>query len=95
VAQHHVSACTIPDGLAAAAVAARASWGRWERDSPRVLLALLQPNNDDTARYGLDGTDGKEQPVKVFYSGLRGLSWGEAWVALVSMHKKRFVFTYF
>jgi CRISPR-associated endonuclease/helicase Cas3 len=75
VAQHRVSACPIPDGLAAAAAVARASWGRWERDSPRVLLALLQHNNDDTARYRLDGTDGKEQPVKAFYSELRGLAW--------------------
>jgi hypothetical protein len=83
------------DGLAAAAAAARADWGRWERNSPPVLLELPQHNNDDTARYRLDGTDGKEQPMKAFHSGRRGLSWEEAWVALVGMHEKRFVFTYF
>jgi len=57
-----------------------------------VLLALLQHNNDDTARYRLDGTDGKEQPVK---ADLHGLSWGEAYAALANMHKKRFGFTIF
>lgn len=41
VAAHRVSACPVPFGLEAAAAAARASWGRWERDSPRVLLAVL------------------------------------------------------
>lgn len=41
VAAHWVSACPVPPGLAAAAEMARSAWGRWERDSPLVLLAVL------------------------------------------------------
>ncbi len=43
VAAHRVSACPVPPGLEAAAIGARTSWGRWERDSPKMLLAVLTP----------------------------------------------------
>lgn len=48
VAQHRVSACPVPAGLEAAAAEARAGWGRWERESERVLLAILCPVRDGT-----------------------------------------------
>lgn len=51
VAAHWVTACPVPPGLEAAAEAARSAWGRWERDSPRVLLAVLTPAAED---YALD-----------------------------------------
>ena len=46
VAAHRVSACPVPPSLETAAMTARAGWGRWERDSPRILLAVLTPVPD-------------------------------------------------
>ncbi len=43
VAAHRVAACPVPPGLEAAVAQARSHWGRWERDSPKVLLAVLTP----------------------------------------------------
>ncbi len=41
VAAHRIAACPVPPGLDEAARSARSQWGRWERDSPNVLLAVL------------------------------------------------------
>jgi CRISPR-associated endonuclease/helicase Cas3 len=49
--RHRIAACPSPPHLAAAAEAARAGWGRWERESPHVLLAVLTAESD---RYRLD-----------------------------------------
>ena len=43
VVERHASACVTLPGLEDAAAKARADWGRWERDSPRLLLAVLTP----------------------------------------------------
>ncbi|MDB5369347.1 MAG: putative helicase protein [Roseomonas sp.] len=40
-AKHRVPACPVPPGLEAAAEAARAQWGRWERESERYVLAVM------------------------------------------------------
>lgn len=41
VAEHRVADCPVPPALAEVAEKARAQWGRWERESPRVLLAVM------------------------------------------------------
>jgi CRISPR-associated endonuclease/helicase Cas3 len=41
VARFCIAACPLPAGTEAAAADARAQWGRWERDSEKMLLALL------------------------------------------------------
>ena len=58
-AEHRIGAVTVPPELAAAADAARARWGRWERESPRVKLVILgadaperwRPMSGDAYRY--------------------------------------------
>jgi CRISPR-associated endonuclease/helicase Cas3 len=45
VARHRVGPCPVPAGLEAAAEAAKAEWGRWERDSERLVLAVLDNAN--------------------------------------------------
>lgn len=59
VAEHRIGAVTVPSELAKAADAARARWGRWERESPRVKLVILgtegptrgQPMTGEAYRY--------------------------------------------
>lgn len=46
VAKHRIAACPVPAGLEAAAELAKEGWGRWERESERMLLAILVPNGD-------------------------------------------------
>lgn len=41
VAADRVARCEVPPELEQAAVAARAQWGKWERESPTILLAIL------------------------------------------------------
>ena len=42
VAQYRLATCPIPTGWEEAAKAARQGWGRWERESERIVLALLE-----------------------------------------------------
>ena len=42
VAQHRLAACPIPNELQAAAQMARQGWGRWERESEWVVLAVIE-----------------------------------------------------
>ena len=46
VANHRVASCPVCPDLQAAADVARSHWGRWERDSPRVLLAVMTRSGD-------------------------------------------------
>lgn len=67
VAEHRVGAVTVPAELTAAAEAARLRWGRWERDAPRIRLAIL----------GTDGS-GRSRPLSgdaYRYDRQRGLHW--------------------
>jgi CRISPR-associated endonuclease/helicase Cas3 len=72
VAQYRIASCPIPAGLEAAAEAAKAQWGRWERDSPVVMLALLHP---DGAGYRLDALAESGAFVAAGYDARTGLSW--------------------
>jgi len=42
VAEHRIGTVDVPAALAAAAEQARSLWGRWERESPRIRLAVLE-----------------------------------------------------
>lgn len=57
VAAHHIASCPVPPGLEAAAEAARGQWGRWERESPRILLAILTAGMPDFAVSVMNGRD--------------------------------------
>ncbi|MGY0483953.1 CRISPR-associated helicase Cas3' [Endobacter medicaginis] len=46
VARRLIEACPVPAGLDAAARQARAGWGRWERESDRYLLAIVEREGD-------------------------------------------------
>ena len=72
VAQYRIAACPIPSGLEAAAERANAQWGRWERDSPVVLLALLHPDGDG---YRLEARAESGAVVMARYDARTGLSW--------------------
>lgn len=58
VARHRIAACPVPAELEQAAEAARAQWGRWERDSDRMLLAVMMAEGDGYRLTG-HGEDGK------------------------------------
>ena len=75
VAQFRVVECPVPDGLKAEEVRAKAEWGRWERDSPMMLLALLIPDGEG---YTLDACAESGAVVTVRYDARAGLSWPEA-----------------
>lgn len=75
VAQYRIVSCPVPPELEAAAEAARAQWGRWERDSPVVMLALLCPAGDG---YTLDARAESGAVVAARYDARTGLSWSGA-----------------
>jgi CRISPR-associated endonuclease/helicase Cas3 len=64
VAQYRIASCPIPVGLERAAETAKADWGRWERESKFVLLALLVTDGD---RYRLDARRENGTPVIAWY----------------------------
>ncbi len=70
VAAHWVTACPVPPGLAAVAEMARSVWGRWERDSPRMLLAVLTMVAEG---YTLDVLTGAGTAATVRYDPQMGL----------------------
>jgi CRISPR-associated endonuclease/helicase Cas3 len=72
VAQYRIAACPVPTGLEAVAEAAKAQWGRWERESPFVVLALLQPDGD---LYRLAARAESGAAIVARYDARTGLSW--------------------
>lgn len=58
VGQHRVASCPVPEHLAESAEQARWGWGRWERESPRVLLGVMTPDNDGYRFEGRTQADG-------------------------------------
>jgi CRISPR-associated endonuclease/helicase Cas3 len=72
VAQYRIATCPVPAGLEIAAETAKAQWGRWERDSPVVVLALLQPDGDG---YSLEARVESGAAVLARYDVQTGLSW--------------------
>ena len=74
IAAHHVSGCPVPTDLVDAAEAARRQWGRWERESPRVLLAMLRPAAEG---YTLDARTEAGAVVTLRYDPHAGLLIGQ------------------
>jgi CRISPR-associated endonuclease/helicase Cas3 len=72
VARFRIAACPLPPATEVAAAAARRQWGRWERDSDRVLLALL---TDVEGGYRLEARAEAGKAVTVAYSARCGLEW--------------------
>jgi CRISPR-associated endonuclease/helicase Cas3 len=72
VAQYRIAACPAPMGLEAAVVAARSGWGAWERDSDRMLLAVLTEDGDG---YMVAVSAESGAPMVVRYDARVGLSW--------------------
>ncbi|MDR3515116.1 MAG: CRISPR-associated helicase Cas3' [Azospirillaceae bacterium] len=72
VAHFRIASCPVPAGLQAAADRARAGWGRWERQSPFVILAVLTPDGD---AYRLDANRASGAAIAARYDGHTGLSW--------------------
>ncbi len=72
VARFRIAECPVPADLEAKAVWAKAVWGRWERDSPMVLLALLIPEGEG---YRLDARAESGAVVAGRYDVRFGLSW--------------------
>ena len=70
VAVHRVAACSVPPGLEATAETARSAWGRWERDSPRILLAVMTVAAEG---YTLDVLTGAGTAATVRYDPKIGL----------------------
>jgi CRISPR-associated endonuclease/helicase Cas3 len=70
IAQKRIAAVPIPCGLEGAAEAAKATWGRWERESASVLLAILEPDGDDLKGPALDES---RSPCSIRYSAGIGL----------------------
>jgi CRISPR-associated endonuclease/helicase Cas3 len=76
VAQYRIVACPVPSELEAAADAARAQWGCWERDSPVVVLALLHRDGDgDGDGYRLEARAESGATIVARYDARTGLSW--------------------
>ena len=71
VALYRIAACPMPPQLEAAADTAKARWGRWERESPFVILALLTPDGDG---YRLDARAESGAVVAARYDARTGLS---------------------
>ena len=74
VAKHRLAACPVPAGLEAAAEAARSQWGRWERESPLILLAILEVT-ETVDRFRLHGLSDGGKAVTAFYTASSGIVW--------------------
>jgi CRISPR-associated endonuclease/helicase Cas3 len=72
VAQYRIASCPLPPGLQQAAEKAMTQWGRWERESRFVVLALLSPNGGG---YTLDARAESGAVVVARYDARTGLSW--------------------
>ena len=72
VAKYRIATCPPPPGLENAIEAARALWGRWERESEQVLLAVM------TEKDGASAIAARSEAATDFaakYDTLRGLHW--------------------
>jgi CRISPR-associated endonuclease/helicase Cas3 len=78
VAQHRIASCPIPSELGAAASGAKADWGRWERESDRVVLAVMRAEVDG---FRLGALDGSGRSAEAHYSARQGLTFGKEYRA--------------
>ena len=72
IQRYRIAACPPPAGYSEAANEARSQWGRWERESPHMLLAILEV----TKREGelmLKGEKPDGHPVLAIYDAVDGL----------------------
>ena len=74
VAQYRIASCPVPAGLTTAFDIAKRGWGRWERESPFVVLALLTPDGDG---YTLAARSEAGRDFIARYDVQRGLSWSD------------------
>ncbi|MBU8546680.1 CRISPR-associated helicase Cas3' [Roseomonas sp. ROY-5-3] len=72
VARHRIATCPAPPGLEAAADAAKQSWGRWERESDRVVLALM---TETAPGFQLRFLSGSGEATMADYDTSAGLRW--------------------
>jgi CRISPR-associated endonuclease/helicase Cas3 len=75
VAQFRIATCPLPAELEIAVNTAKAQWGRWEWDSPIVVLALLRQEGDG---YSLEVCAESGTVVVARYDVRTGPSWPEA-----------------
>jgi CRISPR-associated endonuclease/helicase Cas3 len=72
VARYRIASCPLLPGLQVAVDEAKAEWGRWERDSPFFILALMTPDGNG---YRLDARAESGAVVAARYDARTGLSW--------------------
>ena len=72
VAKYRIATCPPPPELQTAIDSARARWGRWERESEQILLAIMTEAND-TWTIAARSEAGRDFVVK--YDTLCGLHW--------------------
>ncbi len=72
VAEHRMASCPLSPEWHAASQAARQGWGRWERESERFVLALLEVT-DEAGVYTLVAQAGNGSPVQARYTLHEGL----------------------
>jgi len=72
VAQYRIAICPPPQGLETAIEGARAQWGRWERESERMLLALM---TKDCSGYSFRARTEAGADVVARYDPSSGLEW--------------------
>ena len=72
VAKYRIAACPPPPGLRSEIEAARALWGRWERESEQVLLAVMAETNE-TGTIAVCSEGGKDFEAR--YDKRLGLHW--------------------
>ncbi|MGG5811250.1 CRISPR-associated helicase Cas3' [Falsiroseomonas sp. CW058] len=71
VARQRVAGCAVPAGLEAAAEAAKAGWGRWERESDRLLLAVMVGAQEGFRIHVTDGSGTAQVAAYHAGTGLR------------------------
>jgi CRISPR-associated endonuclease/helicase Cas3 len=74
VQRYRIAACPPPAGYSEAAEDARSQWGRWERESPHILLAILEVTKQE-GRFMLQGENPDGHPVSAVYDATDGLRW--------------------
>jgi CRISPR-associated endonuclease/helicase Cas3 len=72
VARYHIADCPPPAGLDTAVGKARETWARWERESDRMLLAVLTEAEDG---HRFDARAESGAVVAATYSNSIGLQW--------------------
>ena len=72
VAKFRLASCPQPTGLEAAVDLAKQGWGRWERESDRMVLAVMTPADEG---YSFAALDESGNAVEARYDRLAGLTW--------------------